>query len=126
MGKNCKCLEKIPKKLEKNFFFPRDLLNVSVADVVKFALTRVKSVIFFSRIFISHVEDYDLFGGFTDIGFVFPRIVLHGTDLEFSKIFGKSKIKKKNNRNTILFTKKFLTKLCVFQKFENFRKFSQF
>src|SRR5277367_2264177 len=62
--KNC---EKIPKQVEKIFVFALNLLKVSVADLVKFALLRVKSVTFFSRIFISHVEDFDLFGGFTDL-----------------------------------------------------------
>src|SRR5277367_5305246 len=42
-----------PKNLEKNFVFPPRLLKVSVADLVKFALSRVKSATFFSRIFIS-------------------------------------------------------------------------
>ena len=70
-------------------------MKVSVADLVKFALLRVKSVAFFSRIFISHVEDFDLFGGFTDLVLFFAGIVLNVTDLEFSKIFGNSIIVKK-------------------------------
>src|SRR5277367_4949714 len=79
--------KKFLKNMKKIFVFALNLLKVSVADLVKLALSRVKSVTFFSRIFISHVEDFDLFGGFTDIGFVFPGIVLHVTDFEFSKIF---------------------------------------
>src|SRR5277367_1366321 len=62
---------KFPNKLKKIFVFALNLLKVSVADIVKFALLRVKSVNFFSRIFISHVEDFDLFGGFTDLVFFF-------------------------------------------------------
>src|SRR5277367_4164100 len=54
-------LKRFPKNLKKIFVFPPQLLKVSVADLVKFALSRVKSVIFFSSIFISHVEDFDLF-----------------------------------------------------------------
>src|SRR5277367_3542208 len=57
--------KKFPKNLKKNFVFALNLLKVSVADLVKFALSRVKSVTSFSRIFISHVKDFDLFGGFT-------------------------------------------------------------
>src|SRR5277367_2075166 len=59
--------KKFPNKLKKIFVFALTLLKVSVADLVKFDLLRVKSVTFFSRIFISHVEDFDLFGGFTDL-----------------------------------------------------------
>src|SRR5277367_6431098 len=59
--------KKFPKNLKKIFFFALNLLKDSVADLVKFALSRVKSITFFSRIFISHVEDFDLFGGFTDL-----------------------------------------------------------
>src|SRR5277367_4314225 len=59
--------KRFPKNLKKIFVFPPQLLKVSVADLVKFVLSRVKTVTFFSRIFISHVEDFDLFGGFTDL-----------------------------------------------------------
>ena len=106
-------------------------MNVSVADVVKFALTRVKIVIFFSRTFISHVKNFDLFGGFTDICFAFPRIDLHGTDLEFSKIFGKSKIKKKlkNSERHSVYIERNSKQSCVFFKIakisENFRIFEK-
>src|SRR5277367_5843735 len=55
-----------PKNLKKIFVFALNLLKVSVADLVKFAF-RVLKVLFFSRVFISHVEDFDLFGGFTDL-----------------------------------------------------------
>src|SRR5277367_2532042 len=59
--------KKFPNNLKIFFVFALNLLKVSVADLVKFALSRVKSVTFFSRIFISHVDDFDLFGGFTDL-----------------------------------------------------------
>src|SRR5277367_2392184 len=59
--------KKFPNKLKNFFVFALNLLKVSDDDLVKFALSRVKSVNFFSRIFISHVEDFDLFGGFTDL-----------------------------------------------------------
>src|SRR5277367_2458357 len=59
--------KKFPNKLKKIFVFALNLLKVSVADLVKFALSSVKSVTFFSRIFTSYVEDFDLFGGFTDL-----------------------------------------------------------
>src|SRR5277367_4934174 len=59
--------KKFPNNLKNFFIFALNLLKVSVADLVKFALSRVKSVTFFSSIFISHVEDFDLFGGFTDL-----------------------------------------------------------
>src|SRR5277367_2073375 len=38
--------KKFPKNLKKNFVFALNLLKVSVADLVKFALSRVKSVTF--------------------------------------------------------------------------------
>src|SRR5277367_6624399 len=59
--------KKFPKKLKKIFVFALNLLKVSVADLVKFALSLVKSLTFFLSIFISYVEDFDLFGGFTDL-----------------------------------------------------------
>src|SRR5277367_1214240 len=55
------------KNLKKNYVFASRVLKVSVAALVKFALSRVKSVTFLSHIFISYLEDFDLFGGFTDL-----------------------------------------------------------
>src|SRR5277367_3299721 len=59
--------KRFPKNLKNFFVFAPNVLKVSVADLVKFALSRVKSVTFYSRISISHVEEFDLFGGFTDL-----------------------------------------------------------
>ena len=61
--------KKFPKNLKNVFVFARRLLKVSVAALVKFALSRVKSVTFFLVFSLpnAHVEDLDLFGGFTDL-----------------------------------------------------------
>ena len=72
-GKIVSASKKFPKNLKKIFVFALYVLKVSVADLVKFVLSRVKSVTFFSRIFISHGEDFDLFGGFTDL-FLFLQV----------------------------------------------------
>src|SRR5277367_2960218 len=96
--------KKFPKNLKKNFVFALYVLKVSVADLVKFVLSHVKSVTFFSRIFISHVEDFDLFGGFTDLVLFFQVSFCTLPTWIFQKISEILKLKKnKTNRSWICF-----------------------
>src|SRR5277367_2257385 len=97
--------KKFPKNLKKFFVFARYILKVSVAALVKFSLSRVKSVTFFSRIFISHVDEFHLFGGFTDLVLFFQVSFCMLPTWNFRKfseissihVKGLKKIKKRRN-----------------------------
>src|SRR5277367_6585490 len=73
--------KKFPKNLKIFFVFALNLLKDSVADLVKFALSRVKSVTFF-RVFSFPMLRTLMYSEFYGLGFVFAGIVLHVTDLD--------------------------------------------
>src|SRR5277367_4676904 len=77
--------KKFPKNKKQFFVFALNLLKDSVADLVKFALSRVKNVPFFSRIFISHGKDFDLYGFFTDLVLFFQVSFCMLTNWNFRK-----------------------------------------
>ena len=124
--KNCKKIvsgpQKFQKILKKIFDFAPHLLNVSVAELEKFSLSRVKSVSFFFTYF--HFPCWGLW-------FIrrFYGLRFFSFQVSFWKLptWNFRKLKKlwffEKRRNAILFWKNFWAKLRVFQKFVNFSNF---
>src|SRR5277367_4306827 len=83
--------KKFPKNLEKNFVFALHVLKVSVAGLVKCALSRVKSVPFF-RVFSFPMLRTFIYSEVLRTWFCFFRYHFAWYRLV---IFGNSKIKKK-------------------------------
>src|SRR5277367_5638196 len=100
--------KKFPNKLKIFFVFALNLLKVSVANLVKFALSRVKSVTFF-RVFSFPMLRTLIYSEVLRTWFCFSRyrFACYRTGIfeNFRKFYNCKKIKKR--RNAILFRNKF-------------------